>query len=238
MKIERLFADTGARQTHLQRPVVTLSYAQSIDGSIAVRRGKRLSLSGRESFKLWHQLRSWHDAILVGIGTVLADDPRLTVRLVQGDNPQPVILDSNLRYPLRAHSLRNKRAPWIITKKKSDLRKQLQLEKRGARVISIKSDRNRQIDLNSLLIYLSNKNVNTLMVEGGARVITSFLRARLVDRFVVTITPALVGGLHAVEQLLNPKNIPTTTAPPRLTILGSHWYGRDLVLWGKIDWRR
>lgn len=224
------------RLTRLRRPIVTLSYAQSIDGSIAARRGKRLSLSGRESLRLWHRLRSWHDAILVGIGTVLADDPRLTVRLVQGNSPQPVILDSHLRYPLRAHSLRNKRRPWIITGKWSDAKKKKQLEKRGARVINIKSARDRRIDLNSLLDYLFEQNVTTLMVEGGARVITSFLRAKLIDRFVITITPALVGGLHAVEQIHKPKsNNPTITSLPRITVMGSDWYGRDLVIWGRID---
>ena len=81
-------------------PFVTLSYAQSLDGSIAARRGEALGLSGPESLRLTHRLRSMHDAILVGIGTVLSDNPRLTVRLVNGQNPRPIVVDSRLRIPL------------------------------------------------------------------------------------------------------------------------------------------
>ena len=87
------------------RPFVTLSYAQSLDGSIAARRGATTPISGPDALRLTHQLRAHHDAILVGIGTVLADDPQLTVRLVAGPNPQPVIVDSRLRLPLTARLL-------------------------------------------------------------------------------------------------------------------------------------
>ncbi len=78
------------------RPAITLSYAQSLDGSLTTRRGRPLALSGPESYQLTHHLRADHDAILVGIDTVLADDPRLTVRGVRGEAPQPVVLDSRL----------------------------------------------------------------------------------------------------------------------------------------------
>ena len=101
------------------RPVVTLSYAQSLDGSIAARRGFPLQISGTESAQLTHQLRAVHDAILVGIGTVLADDPHLTVRHAQGKDPQPVVLDSQLRFPLGAKLLRE-RSPWIATTSRAD----------------------------------------------------------------------------------------------------------------------
>ena len=85
------------------RPFVTLTYAQSLDGSIARVPGKRLQLSGPEAQAMTHRLRAVNDAILVGIGTVLADNPRLTVRLAEGSDPQPVILDSKLRFPLDAN---------------------------------------------------------------------------------------------------------------------------------------
>ncbi|HEX9595492.1 MAG TPA: RibD family protein, partial [Anaerolineales bacterium] len=86
----------------LDRPTVTLSYAQSLDGSIALHRGEPLTLSGPESMAMTHRLRAAHDAILVGIGTVISDDPQLNVRLVEGRNPQVVVLDSRLRLPLTA----------------------------------------------------------------------------------------------------------------------------------------
>ena len=94
-----------------QRPSVTLTYAQSLDGSITTQRGKPTAISGKESLLLTHQLRATHDAILVGIGTILADNPRLNVRLAVGPHPQPVILDSQLRFPLDAKLLQNKCSP-------------------------------------------------------------------------------------------------------------------------------
>ncbi|MEZ4684476.1 MAG: GTP cyclohydrolase II, partial [Caldilineaceae bacterium] len=106
--------------TYYQRcglPFVTLSYAQSIDGSIAAADGRPLRISGDRAMQMTHMLRAAHDAILVGVGTVLADDPRLTVRLAPGNDPQPIILDSSLRTPLTARCLQNARAPWLITTK-------------------------------------------------------------------------------------------------------------------------
>ena len=84
------------------RPFITLSYAQSWDGSITTRSGETLCFSGPEATRLTHQLRSLHDGIWVGIGTVLSDDPQLTVREWEGDNPQPIVLDSQLRTPASA----------------------------------------------------------------------------------------------------------------------------------------
>src|SRR5512133_2370683 len=99
--LEELLSDAGREG----RPLVTLSYAQSLDGSLAAQRGTPLALSGPQSMELTHRLRAAQDAILVGIGTVLSDNPRLTVRLVEGSQPQPVILDSHLRFPLNANLL-------------------------------------------------------------------------------------------------------------------------------------
>ena len=104
--LEALSARAAAHHRRTGRPFVTLTYAQSLDGSIAADPGQPLSLSGPQSLLLTHYLRAAHDAILVGIGTVLADNPLLNVRLVEGKNPQPVIVDSQLRFPLDANLLR------------------------------------------------------------------------------------------------------------------------------------
>ncbi|MCB0123506.1 MAG: GTP cyclohydrolase II, partial [Caldilineaceae bacterium] len=98
-------------------PFVTLSYAQSLDGSIAAADGTPLRISGERAMTLTHMLRAAHDAILVGVGTVLADDPQLTVRLVAGSDPQPILLDTHLRTPVTARCLRNPRPPWLVTAK-------------------------------------------------------------------------------------------------------------------------
>ena len=182
----------------MPRPLVTLTYAQSLDGSIAAVPGQPLALSGPESTTFTHQLRAAHDAILVGIGTVLADNPRLTVRLASGPDPQPVVLDSHLRFPLDANLLCHPRPPWIATTARAAPERQAALEAAGARVIRFPADDCGRVHLSALLDALADAGIKTLMVEGGSAVVTSFLSARLVDRVALTLAPRLVGGLRAV----------------------------------------
>jgi 3,4-dihydroxy 2-butanone 4-phosphate synthase/GTP cyclohydrolase II len=234
MKIETLLRQARRHRKQTGTPLVTISYAQSLDGSITTRRGVPLPLSGPESLKLWHQLRNYHDAVLVGIGTVLADDPQLNVRLVTGSDPQPVILDTKLRFPTKALALENSKPPWIITTARSDSKRRKHLESRGARVINLRTTRSGWIDLPSVLEYLAQREIDSIMVEGGARVITSFLEERLADYFVITITPFFVGGLHAIERVLSGITHTKAIYPERAKILGNKWYGRDLVLWGAL----
>lgn len=231
--VEVLLTKAAEYRQRAGRPFVTLSYAQSLDGCIAARPGQPLALSGPQSLSLTHRLRAAHDAILVGIGTVMADNPHLTVRLVDGKNPQPVVVDSRLRFPLHANLLGDHPlSPWIATSKQADNDHQDVLERAGARVLRLPADANGWIDLLALLGQLGELGINSLMVEGGARIITSFLSARLVDLLVLTITPTLVGGLHAVDSLggADPAHL------PRLRRSGCEWLGEDLVLWGDLAW--
>jgi GTP cyclohydrolase II len=217
------------------RPFITLSYAQSLDGSITVQRGQPTPISGPETLRLTHQLRASHDAILVGIGTVLADDPRLTVRLVPGPDPQPVILDTHLRLPLSARLLQNGRPPWIATNSTADPAQIAALQATGAAVWSLPIDEMGLIHLPVLLARLKAEGINSLMVEGGAQVITSFLAQQLVDRLVVTVSPRLLGGLNAVENLgqrLNGHGL------PRLQNPHYQWLGQDVVLSGEVGWEK
>lgn len=221
--------ETARIKRPANRPLVTLSYAQSLDGSISAVRGKPLAISGEESLLLTHQLRAYHDAILIGIGTALADDPQLTVRLAAGRDPQPIILDSRLRFPLTARMLQNvERRPWIVTTAQANQQRRRQLEDAGARIIELPHNSHNQIDLASLLSYLHRSGIKSLMVEGGARVITSFLTERLVDRLVLTIAPILVGGLNAVNQL--------SATFPHLRRPFYQRFGDDLVLFGDVAW--
>lgn len=230
----------GAAERHLcahGRPLVTLSYAQSLDGSIAARRGSPLPLSGPESLVMTHTLRAAHHVVLVGIGTVLADDPRLNVRLARGRDPQPVVLDSRLRLPLGCRLVGNvSRPPWVFTTPRADRRKQQDLEAAGVRVLRLAPSANGWVDLKALLAALAADGVNSVMVEGGARVITSFLRKRLVDRLVVTVTPTILGGLRAVERpMFSHANGSTGNGGlPRLRDTGYELMGADLVMWGSL----
>ncbi len=208
-----------------QRPFVTLTYAQSLDGSIAARRGAPLPLSGPEAMQLTHQLRADHQAILVGIGTVLADDPRLTVRLAPGTSPQPVIVDSHLRFPLSARLLIEGRRPIIAAAATASAARQQALESAGARVVRLPEDAAGKVDLAALLAWLRRQGYASLMVEGGAAIITSFLTQGLVDRLVVTVVPVLVGGLAAVASL---------PQIARLRQSGLRQFGDDVVFWGDL----
>ncbi len=213
------------------RPTVTLTYAQSLDGSITNRRGSAMTLSSSQALELTHSMRARHDAILVGVETVIADDPRLTVRLVRGDDPQPVVLDSQLRLPLESQLLEGAVAPLIATTLGAPRDRQLALEARGAVVERFPADAETGwVDLPSLFVCLGDRGLRSLMVEGGRRVITSFLRADAVDRLVVTVAPVLVGGLSAIGDL----GISQRAALPRLVRTRYRWVGESLVLIGEI----
>jgi len=241
--IERWLAEAPQHRLRTGRPLVTLSYAQSLDGSIAVHRGVPVRLSGEESMELTHRLRAAHDAILVGIGTVLADNPRLTVRLAEGEDPQPVILDSKLRTPLDANLLHGDIHPWIAYCQPESAHGEAQpyqleraraLEERGARLLSLPPDTCGRPSLPALLECLAEQGVNSLMVEGGARVITGFVTGNLVDQVVLTIAPLFLGGLPAIDRA---PQVPADDQPEmlaRLQEMGCESFGGDLVVWGRL----
>jgi len=230
-QVSECLRSAPAHRRRTGRPFVTLSYAQSLDGSIADRPGRPLALSGPQAMALTHGLRAAHEAILVGIGTVLADNPRLNVRLASGPDPQPVIVDSRLRFPPYAALLKNRRAPLIATNAGADLERQQALESAGARVLVLPGS-NGWVDLAGLLEHLGSLGLNSLMVEGGAQIITSFLASRLVDQVVLTIAPLLVGGLRVVDHLGHSSR----RRLPRLKNLSYQQLGDDLVLRGEPDW--
>lgn len=177
------------------RPLVTLTYAQSLDGSLSLP-GQRITLSGPEAMAMTHGLRAAHDAILVGIGTVIVDDPRLTVRLASGPNPQPVILDSHLRLPPTAALLSHPdKRPWVaVTDAPPD--RVAALEALGTKVYQLPAASDGRVTLTSLLDLLGELGIKTLMVEGGASVVAAFLKHKLVNKLIVTISPQLLGGIH------------------------------------------
>jgi len=230
-QVGEFLQSAGAHRRRTGRPVVTLSYAQSLDGSIADRPGRPLALSGPQAMTMTHGLRACHEAILVGIGTVLADNPRLNVSLAAGADPQPIVVDSRLRFPPYANLLKNRLSPWIATNQGAEAERQQALEAAGVRVLRLPGS-NGWIDLPNLLDHLGSMGINSLMVEGGAQIITSFLASRLVDQVVLTIAPLLVGGLRVVNHLGHSSR----RRFPRLRNLSHQQLGDDLVLRGEPDW--
>jgi 5-amino-6-(5-phosphoribosylamino)uracil reductase/diaminohydroxyphosphoribosylaminopyrimidine deaminase/5-amino-6-(5-phosphoribosylamino)uracil reductase len=179
---------------------VTVHYAQSLDGRLATRSGDSQWIGGPASLKLAHQLRAEHQAILVGVGTVVADNPRLTVRLVDGPSPRRVVLDSSLRLPLDAHVVTDGASPTTVaTTSRASEERAAMLEKLGVEVLRVREDECGRADLRSVLDALG---VDSCLIEGGGAVITSALRQRLVHRLVVCIAPIVIGsGTDAVGDL-------------------------------------
>ncbi len=231
--IEKL-RDRLARQQHcLQErpgPLVTLAYAQSIDGCIAPFEGGTLQLSNSKSRQLTHQIRALHDAILVGINTVLCDDPQLNVRLAAGNDPQPVVLDTRLRFPLDANLLRDPCVrPVIVAGSAACDKKEERLVAAGARVIRVPVQENGLIDLSQLMPRLRQMGLHSIMVEGGARVITSILGSRVADQLLLAIAPRFVGGLRAVNAT------PAGEHLPALHDVHCQLMDGDLVVWGQLQ---
>jgi riboflavin-specific deaminase-like protein len=183
-------------------PCVTLSYAQSLDGSIAGCTGETLGISGGLALDLTHRLRAMHDAILVGVNTVLIDDPRLNVRRVEGPDPRPVVVDSHLRMPPDSRLMRRREAATIIaTTEGACPRKAALLEACGAEVWFLPKTATGRVDLRALFSRLGAQGITSVMVEGGASVITSILESDLADQLVMTVAPRLLGGVRAVGSL-------------------------------------
>lgn len=219
------------------RPLVTLSYAQSLDGCLTIYAGQPTRLSGSETSRMTHQLRAAHDGILVGIGTVLVDDPRLNVRLVEGRDPRPIVLDTRLRIPDGCKLLeRESNLPWIVTGPNADIARCAALRQRGLKVFAVPSGRGGGVDLPAALTRLQAEGIASLMVEGGARVIAAFLRAGLVDAAVVTIAPVWLGGQRITDEVLLDWSGSEQRAPG-LRMEGSARMGADLVLWGRFEER-
>jgi diaminohydroxyphosphoribosylaminopyrimidine deaminase/5-amino-6-(5-phosphoribosylamino)uracil reductase len=193
-------------------PFITLKTATTLDGKIATITGESKWITGEEARVDVHRLRHQQDAILVGINTILADNPQLTTRLPngKGKNPVRVILDSQLKTPLDAQITDTTVAPtWIFTSSQASTKKQKQLEEKGVRIWRIPS-RETQIDMTSqhvemasnkqsinlqkVLSLLGDEGVASLLIEGGGLINASFLQERLVHKLVIYLAPMLMGG--------------------------------------------
>ena len=181
-----------------RRPFVTLKMAMTLDGKTATSGGESQWITGEEARLYGHFLRDTNDAILVGIGTVLADRPSLTTRLPDGNgkNPVRVILDSHARTPTDLPMLQDGMAPVLIAVTETARRENVErLRAVGAEVLF--AGVGSCVDLRLLLQELGERKICSLLVEGGATVHFSFLQAGMADKVLVFIAPMLVGGKGA-----------------------------------------
>jgi diaminohydroxyphosphoribosylaminopyrimidine deaminase/5-amino-6-(5-phosphoribosylamino)uracil reductase len=210
-------------------PFVTMKYAQTLDGRIATATGESRWISSEASLKFTHKLRATHDAILVGAGTVIKDNPELTVRLVRGRNPLRVIVDSELKIPKQAKIFQNiPSVKTLIATIKTAADPQFRrLADSGVEIITIKADKKENVDLKKLFKILAGRNISSILIEGGAQIITSTLKNNLANRLVTIIAPKILGsGIEAVGDL----NIRKLNSAKKLSIQKVSRCGDDIII--------
>jgi riboflavin-specific deaminase-like protein len=210
---------------------VTIKFAQTLDGRIATYSGHSRWISSIEARQRAHRLRAEHDGILVGVGTILADDPQLTVRLGEGRNPVRIVVDSRLRTPLTAHVLTlNPENTVMCVTASASADRQAAVEAAGATVLRLPELHGR-VDLAAALVELSGRGIRSVLVEGGAQIFTSLLRGRLADRCVVFIAPKIVGkGVESIGDL----EVSSMDAAIWLEDVAEERVGVDIALSGRL----
>ncbi|MBR1728687.1 MAG: bifunctional diaminohydroxyphosphoribosylaminopyrimidine deaminase/5-amino-6-(5-phosphoribosylamino)uracil reductase RibD [Selenomonadaceae bacterium] len=213
-----------------QKPFVTLKTAMSLDGKIATATGQSQWITSEESRRKVHELRDINDAIMIGIGTVLADNPSLTTRIDGGKNPIRIIVDSQLRTPINANVIVDGQAKTIIaTTKNAPINKVDALKKSGVEIIFCGDDR--RVDLNILMNELASREITSIFVEGGGTLNFSLLENHLVDKVFAFIAPKIIGGREALTSVegdgfsdlnkaINLKNITTEMIGEDILISG------------------
>jgi diaminohydroxyphosphoribosylaminopyrimidine deaminase/5-amino-6-(5-phosphoribosylamino)uracil reductase len=180
-----------------RRPFVTLKCAITLDGKIATRTGASRWITGPGARQAVHRLRHAADALLVGIGTVLQDDPQLTTRLPDrpGMNPLRVVVDSTLRLPLRAQVADTTSCRTLVatTAAASGAQQQV-LRAQGVEIVTLPAYDDGRVDLDALLQYLGSRSIASVLVEGGAALSATLLQRRLVDKVLFFVAPKIIGG--------------------------------------------
>ena len=215
-------------------PFVALKTAMTLDGKIATRTGDSQWITGEPARLRVHELRDMYDAILVGIGTVLHDDPSLTTRLPdrQGKNPLRVVLDSMARTPLSARLLTDGAAPTLIAVTTRAPQERVEaLRQAGAEVLAC--GEGAQVDVGALLHALGAREISSVLVEGGGSVNEALLAARLVDKVYAFVAPKLIGGRDALTPVEG-EGAGTLAEAVVLTGLTAEMVGEDVLLTGYV----
>lgn len=242
VEVEVGLLEEACRRTHeaflhhvrTRRPFVVAKLAQSLDGRVATRTGESKWITNAAARRRGHELRDRLDAIAVGVGTVLADDPELSCRIRGGRDPIRVIVDTHARTPPDAKVVRYRsesEAPtWIAVGDAADRTRIRELEDAGATVIQC-GIRDGKIWLDDLLVRLGERDITSLLLEGGPTLIGSFRDHALLDKMHIFVAPILIGGRESRSSLEGEGPAELAQAL-RLDIADHEWLDGDLVLTG------
>ena len=184
-------------------PYVTLKIAASKDGKITRKIGTQTLITNEKAQKFVHQLRAEYDAVLIGANTVKIDNPHLTVRLVEGRNPKRIILDGRLKSPLNAaiFNLPDNDKTWLFTKLNSDKNLISGFTEKNINVVQLKQLNKYCLELSSILEYLSNEGISSILVEGGQNIFSEFIEKELFDEIIlINSNDIFHEGLDAIKQ--------------------------------------
>lgn len=181
-----------------KKPFIVLKAAMTLDGKIATATGQSKWITNETSRAYGYKLRDIYDGIMVGINTVIEDNPMLTARVDGGKNPIRIVVDSSLKIDINANVVQDKSAKTIVaTTDKADKDKILKLQAQDVDVIVVDKDKNDKVDIEKLLDILGQQNICSILVEGGATLSGSFVAKKLVDKVYFFIAPKIIGGKEA-----------------------------------------
>jgi len=218
-----------------KEPFVILKVAATLDGKIATRDGDSKWISGETSRRFVHKLRNRVDGVLVGIGTVLKDDPQLTARIRGGRDPYRIVLDSWLKIPEEAKVIGTFPSKAIIAATGLAPKDKIEkLEKKGVQILILDSQEGK-INLKSCLSKLGEMGITSLLVEGGSRVNGSFLDEGLIDKFLLFLSPRLMGD-HQALGIFGGRGGSTLQEAVALKEIKTRRFGKDLLIESDLEW--
>lgn len=211
-------------------PYITIKAAQTLDGKIADKSGESKWISSIQSRKYVHTLRSEYDAVLVGSATVVKDDPQLTVRLIEGRDPKRIILDTQLRLSLDRQIFRNNadKKLIIITSEKSlgKKRKIKSIQDAGIKLLFVRENKDGTVSLKQSMQLLARESISSVLVEGGKKIFSSFIRENLFDEILLFISPKFLGdGIPVISHI----GIPGIKRALKLKISSLEMSGDDIL---------
>jgi diaminohydroxyphosphoribosylaminopyrimidine deaminase/5-amino-6-(5-phosphoribosylamino)uracil reductase len=217
-----------------QTPYVLMKYAMTMDGKIATASGLSQWITGETARKRVHEDRHRYRAIMVGVGTVLADDPLLTCRLPDRKNPIRIICDTHLRTPLHAQVVKTTdQAETILATCCKDPDKQRPYLERGCQVITTPETADGHLDLSQLMLELGKRKIDSIMLEGGATLNWSALKSGIVHQVEAYLAPKLFGGA-AAKAPIGGEGVHSPDAAYRLTPPIIHRLGDDILLESEV----